>query len=143
MLAARDVTGDNTATAGSLAAVLASIARGDVPGVTSETHEAMRDILFLEDAEDGRHFYKGGSLNSNPLTRVLSGYYDGFRGTRGPGARFTPSWPRFPDPRAWGPDDLEAGDAGRAAPGPSGSASRSRVARGPPVRRVRFRRVPE
>ena len=86
MLAARDVTGDNEATAASLAAVLARIATGTVPGVGEATHEALREILFLEEeegeAEGGGvrlHYFKGGSLNSDPITRVLSGY------TRRPG----------------------------------------------------------
>lgn len=79
MLAARDVTGDNEATAASLAAVLAEIATGTTPGLSPETHEAMREILFSEETPDGRAFTKGGSLNSAPITRVLSGY------TRRPG----------------------------------------------------------
>lgn len=92
MLAARDVTGDNEATAASLAAVLAQVAAGTVPGVGEATHEALREILFLEEEEDEeeetdeeggggarRHYFKGGSLNSDPITRVLSGY------TRRPG----------------------------------------------------------
>ena len=99
MLAARDVTGDNTATAGSLAAVLAAVARGDVPGISPETHDAMRDILFLEDTEDGRHFYKGARSTRAPSPACSRGT------TRPPGNlpaghSFTPSWPRFPDPGA-------------------------------------------
>ena len=112
MLAARDVTGDNEATAASLAAVLSAIARGDLPGVSDATHEAMRDILFLEETGDGRHFYKGGSLNSQPITRVLSGYWE------------TPGEPsgrqlvyafmaELPGPESVAPGDLEPADAGR------------------------------
>ena len=112
MLAARDVTGDHEATAASLAAVLAAIARGDVPGVFPETHEAMRDVLFLEDTDDGRHFYKGGSLNSNPITRVLSGYFE----TSGepPGRQLVYAFmAEIPGPESIAPGDLEPGDAGR------------------------------
>ena len=112
MLAARDVTGDNEATAASLAAVLSAIARGDVPGVSPETHEAMRDILFLEDADGGRHFYKGGSLNSNPITRVLSGYWQ----APGEPARRQLVYAfmaELPGPEGVAPGDLEAGEAGR------------------------------
>lgn len=74
MLAARDVTGDNEATAASLAAALAAVAAGTTPGLSPETHEAMREILFSEETPDGRAYTKGGSLNSEPITRVLSGY---------------------------------------------------------------------
>ena len=112
MLAARDVTGDNTATAGSLAAVLAAIARGDVPGVSPETHAAMRDILFLEDTGDGRHFYKGGSLNSNPITRVLSGYF-AVPGEPAGRELVYAFMAEVPGPASVAPGDLEAGDAGR------------------------------
>ena len=112
MLAARDVTGDNTATAGSLAAVLAAVARGDVPGVSTETHEAMRDILFLEDTGDGRHYYKGGSLNSNPITRVLSGYY-AVPGEPAGRELVYAFMAEIPGPESVAPGDLEAGDAGR------------------------------
>lgn len=112
MLAARDVTGDNTATAGSLAAVLSAVARGDVPGVSAETHEAMRDILFLEDTGDGRHFYKGGSLNSNPITRVLSGYY-AVPGEPAGRELVYAFMAEIPGPANVAPGDLEPGDAGR------------------------------
>jgi hypothetical protein len=112
MLAARDVTGDNTATAGSLAAVLAAIARGDVPSVSSETHDALRDILFLEDTDDGRHFYKGGSLNSNPITRVLSGYYE-VPGEPAGRALVYAFMAEIPGPESIAADDPEPGDAGR------------------------------
>lgn len=74
MLAAREVTGDNEATAASLAAVLAAIAAGTTPGLSAGTHEAMREILFSGETPDGRAYTKGGSLNSEPITRVLSGY---------------------------------------------------------------------
>ena len=112
MLAARDVTGDNTATAGSLAAVLAAVARGDVPGISPETHAAMRDILFLEDTGDGRHFYKGGSLNSSPITRVLSGYYAA-PGEPAGRALVYAFMAEIPGPESVAPGDLEPGDAGR------------------------------
>lgn len=112
MLAARDVTGDNTATAGSLAAVLAAIARGAVPGVSSETHEAMREILFLEDTDDGVHFYKGGSLNSSPITRVLSGYFT-TPGEPAGRALVYAFMAEIPGPGSVAPGDMEPGDAGR------------------------------
>ena len=79
MLAARDVTGDNEATAASLAAVLQRIAARDVPGVDRPTVDAMWDILHVpsDDGPDGAHYYKSGSLNSDPLTRVRSGFWHG------------------------------------------------------------------
>lgn len=77
MAAARDVTGDNEATAASLAAVLAAIARGRVPRMSGDTHDEIRDALFLdEDGANNRHYYKGGSLYSNPVTHVQSGYWE-------------------------------------------------------------------
>ena len=112
MLAARDVTGDNEATAASLAAVLAAIARGDVPGLSPETHDAMRDILFLEENELGRHFYKGGSLNSNPITRVLSGYWESPGEPAGRQLVYV-FMAEIPGPESVAPGDLEAGEAGR------------------------------
>ena len=135
MLAARDVTGDNEATAASLAAVLAAIARGDVPGLSPETHDAMRDILFLEETDDGRHFYKGGSLNSNPITRVLSGYWE-TRGTWGPAARLRLHG------RDSGSRERRAGRSGSRrgrtpAPGTPRSAPGSRVAGGEELARHR------
>ena len=112
MLAARDVTGDNEVTAASLAAVLAAIARGDVPGVSPETQEAMREVLFLEDTDQGRHYYKGGSLNSKPITRVLSGF---FEQPGEPGGRqlVYAFMAELPGPESVAPGDLEPGDAGR------------------------------
>ena len=112
MLAARDVTGDNEVTAASLTAVLAAMARGDVPGVSAETHDAMRDILFLEETSDGRHFFKGGSLNSNPITRVLSGYWEKSGEPEGRQLVYT-FMAELPGPESVAPGDLEAGDAGR------------------------------
>ena len=112
MLAARDVTGDNTATAGSLAAVLAAVARGDVPGVSAGSHDAMRDILFLEDTEDGRHFYKGGSLNSSPITRVLSGYY-AVPGEPAGRELVYAFMAEISGPESVAPGNLEPGDAGQ------------------------------
>ena len=76
MLAARDVTGDNEATAAGLAALLGAAARGSAPGIAEPTWEAIREVLFLEDTAEGRHYYKGGSLNSLPITRVLSGWFE-------------------------------------------------------------------
>ncbi|MBN1475822.1 hypothetical protein JXA47_03620 [Candidatus Sumerlaeota bacterium] len=76
MLADRNVTGDNEATAASLAAVLRRIAGADLPGVDEETVEAIREVLRGDRAWWlGLHFFKTGALNTNPLTRIESGYH--------------------------------------------------------------------
>lgn len=78
MLAARDVTGDNEATATSLAAVLRRIASRRMAGVEPDTISAVRDILRVpdDDSPDGRvHYFKSGSLNSDPMVRIRSGFW--------------------------------------------------------------------
>jgi hypothetical protein len=76
MLADRNVTGDNEVTAATLARVLQRIASGDVPGVSAETTEAMRDILHVgRRFRLGKEFFKSGSLNTDPIVRVRSGYF--------------------------------------------------------------------
>ncbi|RUL85636.1 hypothetical protein TsocGM_18180 [Tautonia sociabilis] len=79
MLAPRNVTGDNEASASALAAVLGRLASGTVPGVDPATVEAIRGAIIAEDVAfglEGRHHSKGGSLNSDPLTRVFSGWWE-------------------------------------------------------------------
>jgi hypothetical protein len=79
MLAPRDVTGDNEATAAALAAVLQRLAARTVPGVDGAAVEALRGtVLVKEDylGLKGRHHVKTGELNSDPLTRVQSGWWD-------------------------------------------------------------------
>ncbi|MBV04785.1 MAG: hypothetical protein CL474_02175 [Acidobacteria bacterium] len=78
MLAARDVTGDNEATAASLAAVLRRIASRRIAGMEPDTISAMWDILRVpnDDGIDGRvHYFKSGSLNSDPMVRIRSGFW--------------------------------------------------------------------
>jgi hypothetical protein len=83
MLARRDVTGDNEATAASLASVLQRLAAGDLEGVEWETLEAMRRVVYLEeDPRRGAHYYKSGSLDSDPQCRIRSGWYEGEDGRR-------------------------------------------------------------
>ncbi len=75
MLAARDVTGDNTATPAALAAVLCALASGDVPGLDAATTAAVRAAMWSEQHPNwGAHFQKTGALNSDPQCRVLSGW---------------------------------------------------------------------
>jgi hypothetical protein len=79
MLAPRDVTGDNEASAASLAAVLGRLASGTLPGVDAELSAAIRDAVVTREGAfglQGRHFLKGGSLNSDPITRVKSGWWE-------------------------------------------------------------------
>ena len=114
-----------TATAASLAAVLAAIARGDVPGTLSR--DARRDAghpLPGGKRGLGRHFYKGGSLNSNPITRVLSGYYAKAPGE--PGGRRQLVYvfmAEIPGPESVAPGDLEAGRGRTPAPGTTSKRS--------------------
>lgn len=75
MLAARDVTGDNDATPAALAAALQRIAARDLPGLAPATVEAIRDVLRVDNPDATEpHYVKSGSLDSDPLTRVLSGF---------------------------------------------------------------------
>ena len=44
--------------------------------------DAVREILALEDQTGtDRHFFKGGSLDSDPLTRIASGFWETPAGT--------------------------------------------------------------
>jgi hypothetical protein len=75
MLAARDVTGDNEVSARFLSRPLQAIARGKLRGASPDTVQAMREILFLEQDPDGRrHWSKTGELDTDPMTRIRSGF---------------------------------------------------------------------
>ncbi len=75
MLADRQETGDNTASAEALAAVLQRLAFRQLAEVDNETIEAIREAMVqAELPEGGRAYIKGGSLTSDPLTRVASGW---------------------------------------------------------------------
>lgn len=79
MLAPRDVTGDNEASAASLAAVLGRLASGTLPGVDAALLAAIREAIVTRESAfglQGRHVLKGGSLNSDPITRVKSGWWE-------------------------------------------------------------------
>lgn len=78
MLAPRDVTGDNEASAAALASVMRMLAVGEVPGAGPETVEAIRGAILAEEEHlglDGRHRFKGGSLNTDPMARIRSGWW--------------------------------------------------------------------
>lgn len=74
MLADRTVNGDNTATPKSLAAVLAKLSSGKVPGLKDETVERIHEILKIDSREGVTSYGKSGSLSSEPVTRILSGW---------------------------------------------------------------------
>ncbi|MGE3818343.1 MAG: serine hydrolase [Isosphaeraceae bacterium] len=79
MLAPRDVTGDNEATAAAMAAVLQRLASGELSGVDGPTLDALRDALKTQNDHldlKGRHHVKNGALDSDPVTRVESGWWE-------------------------------------------------------------------
>lgn len=77
MIADRTKPGDNEATPRALAAVLQRLAARKLPGVPPETVEAMRAVMLAsEDPRRGRHFSKSGALDTDPLTRVRSGWVE-------------------------------------------------------------------
>ncbi|MBT8082967.1 MAG: class A beta-lactamase-related serine hydrolase [Gammaproteobacteria bacterium] len=74
MLADRQQNPDNLLTARSLATILRYLAQD---GPTDELRTAARAILLYEtDANRGDHYYKGGSLRSDPQVRIESGWWD-------------------------------------------------------------------
>ncbi len=77
MLADRKTHADNLLTAASLATVLRFLAQSTP---ADELHAAARNVLLLEtDAERGDHYYKGGTLTSDPQVRIEAGWWD-YRG---------------------------------------------------------------
>ena len=81
MLANRTTNGDNDATAHGLAAVHAALATRTVPGLSRATIDACRDVLARPaDAQGRKVFAKGGSLDSDPVTRVEAGWREGPEG---------------------------------------------------------------
>ena len=77
MLASRTASGDNEATPGSLAAVLASIATGKVPGgVDPATVDAIAHAMMqTSDPVLGVRRYKEGNLDSDPMVVIKTGFY--------------------------------------------------------------------
>jgi hypothetical protein len=77
MMADRKENGDNEACAAMLAAVMQRIASGQLRGVKPETLDAIREALYLDtDERFGKHYFKSGSLSSDPAVQILSGYYN-------------------------------------------------------------------
>lgn len=78
MLADRTAHGDNEATAAALASVHAMLLRGEAPRVPAAAIDAAREVLARPRAADGtRLYWKGGSLDSAPVTRVRAGARSG------------------------------------------------------------------
>ena len=81
MLTDRNSTGDNTATPAALAAVLRCLAHRQVPGLAGPlVEEIRRAVEAKDDPGRGRLFLKTGSLASDPLTIVRSGWLEPARG---------------------------------------------------------------
>ena len=77
MLADRKENDDNLLTAEALATVLGFLAEG---ASFDELRTAAREVLFLEvDGIRGDHYYKGGTLTSDPQVRIEAGWWD-YRG---------------------------------------------------------------
>jgi len=77
MLTDRMARGDNEATADGLAAVLRALAARELPGLDAATVEACRMAVEVsDDPVRGRRHFKNGSLDSTPITRVSSGWYE-------------------------------------------------------------------
>lgn len=76
MLAPRAAGGDNDATPAALAAVLAAIARGNVPGVDAPTAAAIAGAMMQNrDPSLGAHCHKEGNLDSDPMVFIKTGFY--------------------------------------------------------------------
>jgi hypothetical protein len=75
MLAAR-TPADNVATPAALAAVLAAVATGHVPGLDAATAEAAAQAMMQStDRALGVHRHKEGNLDSDPMVVVKTGFY--------------------------------------------------------------------
>lgn len=82
MLADRQAHGDNEAPARALAAVLQRLAAGSVPKLDAATVQAIqRTLLTREDSLLGPYHFKNGDLATDPITHVLSAWYECPEGT--------------------------------------------------------------
>jgi hypothetical protein len=82
MLRDRKEHGDNEAPAVALAALYEQLAARRLPGLDEPTMTAVREAMRrADDARLGRHFAKDGDLDSDPLTRVKAGWFEGPKGT--------------------------------------------------------------
>ena len=77
MLADRTKPGDNVATTEALAAVLQRLASRQIPGLEAATVEAIRQaVITVDDPQRGRLHVKEGSLESDPIIIVRSGWLE-------------------------------------------------------------------
>nr|WP_303652762.1 hypothetical protein [Paludisphaera mucosa] len=77
MLTDRKARGDNESSAEALAAVLGRLAAREVPGLDAAAVEACRMVVSVsDDPARGRRRFKDGALDSTPITRVATGWYE-------------------------------------------------------------------
>jgi hypothetical protein len=77
MLRDRKQPGDNEATAQALSVLYQRLASAKLPGIDNATMQAVRDTLrWVDDPNLGVRYGKGGSLDTDPLTRVRAGWWD-------------------------------------------------------------------
>jgi len=77
MLTDRKARGDNESTPAALAAVLRRLADRSLPGLDPATVEACRTVVEVsDDPARGRRHFKDGALDSLPVIRVVTGWYD-------------------------------------------------------------------
>ena len=76
MLADRMITGDNTSTPQALASLHHKISSRQLANLTVEVRDEIDRILHTRDFPDGTKLHsKGGSLHSDPVTRVQAGSF--------------------------------------------------------------------
>jgi hypothetical protein len=81
MLRNRRERGDNEAPAGALAALYRRLASRRLTGIDAATMAAIHEALRrADDPARGRHFAKGGSLDSDPMCEIRAGWYDTAKG---------------------------------------------------------------
>lgn len=81
MLRDRTKPGDNEATAESLAALYQKLAAKNLQGIDPPTMTALHEVLHKQtNRKMGTQYFKGGSLGSDPMTRVHAGWWDTKKG---------------------------------------------------------------
>lgn len=76
MLRDRTQPGDNEAAPAAFAALYQKLAAESLAGLDADTRAAIRQTLHWPKKQPGRLFAKGGSLGSEPLTRVRAGWWE-------------------------------------------------------------------